>query len=131
MILIGVKLALRPSELIYLGFHSLIEDVCVVNQNKVVDGIGLKICNGKSDRAPVTLMLWADHEIPALCPVRHLLAWIAATGIESGGFFPTKSMLCEIRDLRAKADLTPVKSWYRWKICCSVIAKNLLYVLCL
>ncbi len=57
-----------------------------------LEGIAVVI-QGKSDKAPVTLQLWADHERPFFCPIRHLLFWIKMSKITSGYLFPSYERL--------------------------------------
>lgn len=34
-------------------------------------------------------MIWADHEHPQLCPIRHLLVYVFVAKIKSGNLFPS------------------------------------------
>ena len=43
---------------------------------------------GKTDKKPVTLSLWADNEVPQMCPIRHLLAYIYLADIKNGFLYP-------------------------------------------
>lgn len=42
---------------------------------------------------PKTLMMWFEPDFPELCPVRHILAWFAISGIKSGAIFPSIEFL--------------------------------------
>jgi hypothetical protein len=44
-----------------------------------------------ADPAPVTLMMWIDHQFPEFFPVHHLLAWLYLSGIMVGFFFLTNA----------------------------------------
>ncbi|KAI9339167.1 hypothetical protein DFJ73DRAFT_961925 [Zopfochytrium polystomum] len=93
MILIGSKLFLRSAELLDLQFDSNLEQNCLnwdltVIQDSFIEGLCFKI-KGKKDQQPIQLILWADHENPALCPIRHLLLYIHLSGLKSGYLFPS------------------------------------------
>lgn len=45
---------------------------------------------GKCDSTEVTLLLYADENDPARCPIRHLLAYIHLAKIKGGYLFPKK-----------------------------------------
>ncbi|KAJ3114215.1 hypothetical protein HK100_001732, partial [Physocladia obscura] len=92
MILIGSRLFLRSDELLDLKFDSndgvncIRWDLCQVVNNEVVS-IAFAV-KGKSDPAPVILMLELDRQHRNLCPIRHLLAYLHVTSLKSGFFFP-------------------------------------------
>ncbi|MGH3054270.1 MAG: hypothetical protein ACRDL7_04745, partial [Gaiellaceae bacterium] len=44
---------------------------------------------GKSDDVLIPMMLWADNDIPELCPVRHLLTYCYLIQITGGYLFPS------------------------------------------
>jgi len=87
MILVACKLFLREDELSSLSFGSIDKSLSVVDESGSVHGLAVVI-KGKSDSKPVTLMLWGDDDVPELCPVRHLLAFLSMLGSRSGYFFP-------------------------------------------
>jgi hypothetical protein len=89
MTLVACILFLREDEVASLAFESINYDLCIVNDNRTVEGVSLKV-QGKSDPVPVTLMLWANDNVPELCPVRHLLCFLYLTGITEG---PNRSSL--------------------------------------
>ena len=82
MVLLSIKLFLRSDEVVKMNMKDVIWDVSIV-RNGIVDCIAFKI-KGKSDKKPVTLSLWADNDVPQLCPIRHLLAYVHVTGIKNG-----------------------------------------------
>jgi hypothetical protein len=92
MTLVACMLFLREDEVASLSFESINYDLCIVNDNGTVEGVSLKV-QGKSDPLPVTLMLWANDEVPELCPIRHLLCFIYLTGVTEGPWFPSKENL--------------------------------------
>ncbi|KAJ1522435.1 hypothetical protein HK096_002029, partial [Nowakowskiella sp. JEL0078] len=79
-----------------MGFVHLDYDtycnLSVVKDDSQIEGLAMTV-HGKVDQHPVTLMLWADHNIPKLCPILHLITYISATGYESGYLFPTKEII--------------------------------------
>lgn len=89
MILLSIKLFLREEELASIKIESFNEDLFVISSTGFVEGLSLFI-QGKSDKQPVTLMIWTDHEIPNLCPVRHLLVYLHEANIKNGYIFPSR-----------------------------------------
>jgi hypothetical protein len=45
---------------------------------------------GKTDTRPVRLQLFSDQEYPEFCPVRHMLVYVAWSGIKTGYLFPSR-----------------------------------------
>jgi integrase len=43
---------------------------------------------GKSDEEEVILCIWRDDDVPELCLVRALLAWVSLSGYQGGYLFP-------------------------------------------
>jgi hypothetical protein len=43
---------------------------------------------GKTDRTRKYLYIWRDKQCPEFCPLRHLLVYLAITGIKTGLIFP-------------------------------------------
>jgi hypothetical protein len=43
---------------------------------------------GKTDRTPQNLILWAYDDCPTLCPVRHLMSYVHVCEIKDGFLFP-------------------------------------------
>ena len=91
MVLLGVKLFLRVSELLVLKIVDFEPQYQMVKSNRV-DGITV-VVKGKSDPVPVRLVLFADNDCTEFCPVRHLLVYLALTGITEGFLFPNVSFL--------------------------------------
>ena len=85
MILLSIKLFLRSNEVVKLKIEDIIKEVSVVS-NGVLECLAFKV-QGKTDKKPVTLCLWADHDIPQLCPIRHLMAYLNITGVTTGFIF--------------------------------------------
>ena len=105
MILVGSKLFLRSDELLNLMFSNPENEnvinwdlVQVVNVNGSPTGeisaIGFQI-KGKTDQVVVNLTLWADKEIPSLCPVRLLLMYLHVSRLKTGYLFPCGRFLEE------------------------------------
>jgi hypothetical protein len=93
MIILGVKLFLRSDELCSLTIEQFSEELAIVKGDyEFLEGIAVVI-HGKSDKSPVTLQVWADHECPFFCPIRHLLFWIKISKIKSGYLFPSYERL--------------------------------------
>ncbi|KAI3650647.1 hypothetical protein MP228_004128 [Amoeboaphelidium protococcarum] len=101
MVLIGCKLFLREHELAQLKIPTTNdrENVNCVDWNMSsvtpsgdVKAIAFTIM-GKSDKVPVTLFLWADNEVPSMCPVRHLLVYLHLIKLKKGFLFPSYNCL--------------------------------------
>jgi hypothetical protein len=86
MILLGIKLFLRSSELLNLRMEQFEKKLYIVNDEEV-RAIALYV-KGKSDRQKKYLYIWADEYCPEFCPLRHLLVYLALTGIRTGLLFP-------------------------------------------
>ncbi|KAH9148838.1 hypothetical protein AeRB84_007935, partial [Aphanomyces euteiches] len=90
MIIMSIKLFLCSDKILQIKVENLVPDVCVIRNDHVVESLAFEI-QGKSDDVPVTLTLWADNDLPHLCCVRLLLAYIGLSGISNGYLFPGKS----------------------------------------
>jgi hypothetical protein len=95
MILLGCRLFLREDEIADLAYDSFNHDLLVVKERDKVAGISITV-QGKTDKAPVKLMIWVDDEFPEFCPVRHLMAWIGMSNITSGFLFPSADKINEM-----------------------------------
>ncbi|TPX71296.1 hypothetical protein CcCBS67573_g06243 [Chytriomyces confervae] len=73
-------------------FNCINWDITVFSPNGEIEGIGFTLL-GKADSSPVNVIMWRLDNLPMLCPVKHLLAWIYMTGISSGYLFPSKNDL--------------------------------------
>ena len=82
MIIIGIKCFLRASELIKLKIANFEPEYFIIREG-CIETLCLQI-RGKSDKNPVRLQLFKDNECPEFCPVRHLLVYLACSGISSG-----------------------------------------------
>ncbi|KAJ3094212.1 hypothetical protein HDU97_008341 [Phlyctochytrium planicorne] len=80
-------------------------DLCILRPNMVVESLAVNV-QGKCDKQPVTLTLWADHKMPTLCPIRHLLLYVKLLGAKSGFLFPTRK---ELENLKYYSYL----QWYK------------------
>lgn len=130
IILLSCRLFLREDEVGSLGYHSVNDVVTLVKSNDCVEGIAVDV-QGKADPAPVTLMMWFDHELPEFCPVRHLLAWLGLSGIRQGYFFPDYNFLTNVilKDPSWNGDVTECISYNdvlcAWKnLCYSLLERE-------
>ncbi|KAJ3408443.1 hypothetical protein HDU80_005764 [Chytriomyces hyalinus] len=94
--LMGKGLAGFKTEPIQRGnrteFNCINWDITVFSPNGEIEGIGFTLL-GKADSSPVNVIMWRLDNLPMLCPVKHILAWIYMTGISSGYLFPSKNDL--------------------------------------
>jgi hypothetical protein len=86
MIVLGIKLFLRADELLSLTVEQFDKKYQIFNDNKI-KALSVWI-KGKTDVVPVNLMLFKDDECSEFCPIRHLLVYLAKTGIKKGLLFP-------------------------------------------
>ena len=85
VIIVGTKLFARVSEALEIDMDQIAIDYFVVTKDDVP---GLcAILDGKNDNEPVHLMMWDDIQCPEFSPTRHLLVWIAISGINNGYLF--------------------------------------------
>ncbi|KAJ3270164.1 hypothetical protein HDV01_000499 [Terramyces sp. JEL0728] len=105
IVLLAVRLFLRVEELVYntltaspsgLMIESIDPLLTVYKDGKIkgecelIVALGIIVdYHGKKS----TLVLWADHECPMLCPVLHLQAYLYCTKIKSGFLFPSLAEL--------------------------------------
>jgi integrase len=89
MMLVGINLFLRPEELLQLKFSDLAPAYTGFNSvtNKI-DWLVFTV-NGKTDDHDHYLRLWANPCHPELCPVIHLLVYIAMSCRTDGFVFPS------------------------------------------
>ncbi|KAF0712480.1 hypothetical protein As57867_004805, partial [Aphanomyces stellatus] len=88
MVLLSVKLFLRSDEVVRIRLSDFSKDLAIISDGGVVEALAVSV-KGKTDVKPVTLMLWSDDVLPQLCPIRHLLILIKASGIKNEGYiFP-------------------------------------------
>jgi hypothetical protein len=86
MMLLGIALFLRSDELLNIRMSQFLSDLTMVRDIYGVRALVLTI-KGKSDPFPLPFILWANDEYPELCPVRHLLVYIALSGVQEGFLF--------------------------------------------
>ncbi|TPX78168.1 hypothetical protein CcCBS67573_g00496 [Chytriomyces confervae] len=66
---------------------------------KLRDWVGFTLL-GKADTTPVHVIMWQIDDLPMLCLLKHLLAWIYLTGIPSGYLLPSQDELDRIVEMR-------------------------------
>jgi hypothetical protein len=81
---------LHEDKIVHKSYDDINHDISIIRSNDCVEGIAFKV-KGKADPAPVTLLMWFDHDFPEIYPVHHLLAWLYLSGI---AFFPDCNFLC-------------------------------------
>ena len=91
IILLAVKLFLRHDEFHDIDMSQFVAGMVEIKEHRV-DVLVLEVF-GKADKTWVTLKIYADHDYPELCPVRHLLIYLHLTGIKSGYLFPSAAEL--------------------------------------
>ena len=88
MILFHIQLFLRSSEGCSMLFDQIVYSLTSLNpETQEVEAIYVKI-KGKSDQSFKLMMIWKNNEVPELCLVRHLLAWIQLSKNRTGLLFP-------------------------------------------
>jgi hypothetical protein len=88
MLLLGIKLFLRADEVVTLQLSQFRTDCAIVDKEVCrIDRLVVWV-KGKTDKKPVNLCLYRDDENPEFCPIRHLMAYLAYTNIDSGYLFP-------------------------------------------
>jgi hypothetical protein len=89
MILVGINLFLRSDELLKLEFSDFVPSLTSFNSAvKKINYLVFKV-KGKSDVHVHHLKLWSNKSHPELCPVTHLLLYIAMAGRTDGVLFPS------------------------------------------
>ena len=89
-ILLQCKVGLRSDCLKSLTIDSIksVWNLAVIHPNGTCDALAIRF-KGKSEKdREVTLMIYSEWKFPALCPVKHLMAYIHFSGIKSGFLFP-------------------------------------------
>jgi hypothetical protein len=88
MILVGINLFLRSDELLKLEFSDFVPALTSFNElGKKINYLVFKV-KGKSDVHVHHMKLWSNKTHPELCPVTHLLLYIAMAGRTDGLVFP-------------------------------------------
>ncbi|XXQ39873.1 Tyr recombinase domain-containing protein [Plasmodiophora brassicae] len=85
MFRIGIDLGLRSDELCSIRYDDFLPALTTVRDDGVVESLGIKVF-GK-DQKWRTRILFRNDAIPSLCPVRHLLGYIAAFSIKEEYIF--------------------------------------------
>ena len=89
MILVGINLFLRSDELLKLEFSHFIPALTCFNEgDKKINYLVFQV-KGKSDVHLHHLKLWANQSHLELCPVTHLLVYIAMAARTDGFIFPS------------------------------------------
>ena len=94
MNLVGISLFLRASELLAIKSSDFIRAGHIVKPHGV-SSLVIKI-QGKNDDRPVYMKLFRNDECPDLCPVRHLLFYVEAAGLDGDDsylFLPKKAIM--------------------------------------
>ena len=86
-ILFACKLFLRSDEHASFVGAQFVRELTTYDINGQVSMLAVRI-QGKNDPAEVVLCIWRDDEIPELCLVRTLLAWISLSKFSGGYLFP-------------------------------------------
>lgn len=97
MMIIGIKCFFRANELIKLKIDNFEPEYFIVREG-CIETLCVKI-RGKCDRNDVRLQLFKDNECPEFCPVRHLLVYMACSGITSGSLFPSPKELHQLKNV--------------------------------
>lgn len=101
MTIVATKLFLRHDEITNLKFSDANQENClnkeltVFNADGSIESLAFFI-KGKCDPVRKCLILWADHQVPDLCPVRALVLWTYMSKIKDGYLFPPKEALRRI-----------------------------------
>jgi hypothetical protein len=84
-ILFDVRLFLRDEEAAGFGIGecTFITELTTVDSDGVPTMLAVRVM-GKSDKKHVTLCIWRDDDIPELCLLRHVLAYIYLADIKEG-----------------------------------------------
>jgi hypothetical protein len=89
MFLVGINLFLRSEELLKLNFTDFVPAFTFFQPGtRKIQCLLFKV-QGKSDTHVQYLRLWANNSHPELCPVIHLLIYIAMSGRTNGFVFPS------------------------------------------
>ena len=104
MLLLGINLFLRASEVITLGFDNFQMNAAKVEVlEHRVDSLVLWI-KGKNDAEKVFFRLYRDDDNPEFCPIRHLLCYIQSAGLKGGCLFPEWDLLSDYLDDPSSGD---------------------------
>lgn len=88
MILVSVKQLRRGDEVVSLDLDQhFLPDLTTIRNGRVVHFCLL--VDGKTDSTPAILSVHLDDDIPELCLVRQLLAWIWVSKYQGGPLFPS------------------------------------------
>jgi hypothetical protein len=89
MILVGINLFLRAHELLNLKFSDFVPALTCFNEvDKKINYLVFQV-KGKTDVHLHHLKLWSNQSHPELCPVTHLLVYIAMADRTDGHIFPS------------------------------------------
>eukprot|EP00474_Spongospora_subterranea_P008091 CRZ08549.1 hypothetical protein [Spongospora subterranea] len=92
MVLFHVQLFLRAKEGCEFQLADFVPGLTTINRDSgEVLALGIKI-KGKSDESFKLMMIWRNDQVPELCLVRHLLAWIHLRPSSTGDYlFPNRN----------------------------------------
>ena len=87
MILVAIHMFLRCDELCKLEFAHYMPELSQYRPDGICECIVFKV-KGKTDKVWKFIKLYRCDEVPTLCPVRHVLLYVAIFGTNSKFFFP-------------------------------------------
>jgi hypothetical protein len=96
IILTSIYLFLRHDEFHKIEVDDIRPEYSAVESHKIIN-LCVKV-QGKTDKEPQNLILWAYDDCPDLCPVRHLMAYIHLCNIKEGWLFPNLKKRSEARN---------------------------------
>jgi hypothetical protein len=105
MFLVGINLFLRSEELLKLQFSDFVPDYTYFQGERMKIQCLVFQVQGKSDHQLQYLRLWANNSHPELCPVIHLLIYIAMSGRTEGFLFPSTDNANNIFDYSKFLDI--------------------------
>jgi hypothetical protein len=85
--LFACKLFLRSDEHAEFTDSDFVPQLTAYDAANQVTMLAVRV-QGKSDDEEVILCIWRDDDVPELCLVRALLAWVALSGYTGGYLFP-------------------------------------------
>ena len=91
IVIIAVKLFLRPDEVLSLRVDSIQQDL-IIWKDGHCHSVTFQVM-GKCDWQNVHLVAWADDDNPDLCTICPLLLYLHLSGIKSGCLFPKEKEL--------------------------------------
>lgn len=84
-----------------IKYNCLNFNTTIFNEKGEIEALGLQIAGKPDTGMPINFLLHRLDDCPALCALRHFLAWISMIGFNGGMFFPSKM---EMREIVKKLD---------------------------